>query len=272
MFRQSRLDLYEISCPTPGVWEISDSLNDSFYVITGRDRALVIDTGMARGDVPALVREITALPFDLALTHGHGDHSMHCARFDTIYLHQADREMLFSQRFEGQPIPENSELRFVEDGDMLDLGGDVKIECIALPGHTPGSLLLVDSFHKCVFTGDAVGSGCGVWMQVPTGSPLSEYAGAIRQALARLAQLGVNGESWRFLGGHAAQRFLSTVSGFNPIAPDLMEDMAILCDKLCAGEITGAAEHVDARAARFGDVRFARYGRAEILYRTEQVK
>ena len=28
MFRQSRLDLYEISCPTPGVWEISDSLND----------------------------------------------------------------------------------------------------------------------------------------------------------------------------------------------------------------------------------------------------
>ena len=75
MFRQSRLDLYEISCPTPGVWEISDSLNDSFYVITGRDRALVIDTGMARGDVPALVREITALPFDLALTHGHGDHS-----------------------------------------------------------------------------------------------------------------------------------------------------------------------------------------------------
>ena len=48
--------------------------------------------------------------------------------------------------------------------------------------------------------------------------------------------------------------------------------MAILCDKLCAGEIPGAAEHVDARAARFGDVRFARYGRAEILYRTEQVK
>ena len=155
---------------------------------------------------------------------------------------------------------------------MLDLGGGVKIECVALPGHTPGSLLLVDSFHKCVFTGDAVGSGCGVWMQVPTGSPLSEYAGAIRRALARLAQLGVNGESWRFLGGHAAQRFLSTVSGFNPIAPDLMEDMAILCDKLCAGEITGATEHVDARAARFGDVRFARYGRAEILYRTEQVK
>lgn len=272
MFRQSRLDLYEISCPTPGVWEISDSLNDSFYVVTGRDRALVIDTGMARGDVPALVREITALPFDLALTHGHGDHSMHCARFDTVYLHRADREMLFSQRFEGQPLPEESALRFVEDGDVLDLGGGVKIECVALPGHTPGSLLLVDSFHKCVFTGDAVGSGCGVWMQVPTGSPLSEYAGAIRRALARLAQLGVNGESWRFLGGHAAQRFQSTVSGFNPIAPDLMEDMAILCDKLCAGEITGVTEHVDARAARFGDVRFACYGRAEILYRTEQVK
>ena len=272
MFAQSRLDIYDIKSLTPGVWEISDSLNDSMYVVEGAQRALVIDTGMARGDIIQLVSSITCKPFELALTHGHGDHSMHCARFERIYLDFADKAMLFEDRFPGQSMPDENRLVDIGSGHHFDLGGGVVIKTVALPGHTPGSLLFVDEKHRCVFTGDAVGSGCGVWMQVPTASPLSEYAASLRTAAEVLTKLGVEDGLWAFLGGHAAQRFMSTVMGYNPISLNMFEDMAKLCDKLISGEVTPVKEGVDERAGRFGDVYFAKYGSAEMMIRKDLIR
>ena len=262
---------YGIKSLVPGVWEIDDGVNGSLYIIEGTRCALVIDTGMAQSDVIEMISSVTSKPFSLALTHGHGDHSMHCSRFDRVYLDFADREMLFSQRFPGQLTPDGEKLVHISAGHSFDLGGAV-IKTVALPGHTPGSLLFVDETHKCVFTGDAVGSGCGVWMQVPGALPLSEYAASIRSAVNALKDMGVADSGWIFCGGHASQRRLSTVSADNPVCLKLMDDMASLCDKLVSGEITGSKEGVDSRAAQFGDVYFAKYGRAEMLFRKEQLR
>lgn len=261
---------YGIKALVPGVWEIDDGVNGSLYIIEGTRRALVIDTGMAQADVIEMISSVTSKPFSLALTHGHGDHSMHCSRFDRVYLDFADREMLFSQRFPGQLVPDERNLVNISAGDRLDLGGAV-IKTVPLPGHTPGSMLFVDETHKCVFTGDAVGSGCGVWMQVPGALPLSEYAASIRRAANALKDMGVADSDWTFCGGHASQRYLSTVSTDNPVCLALMYDMALLCDKLVSGEIAGSKEGVDERAARFGDVYFAKYGTAEMLFQKEQL-
>lgn len=261
---------YSITPVCPGVYTIDDGANGSLYIVSGAARSLVIDTGMSRSDVLEMIRRVTSKPFDLALTHGHGDHSMHCARFDRVYLDPADRPLLFEQRFANQETPDPEKLAYLSAGDTIDLGG-VDIAVIPLPGHTPGSLLFADAAHKCVFTGDAVGSGCGVWMQVPNALPLSKYAAAIRGAVSALKKMGVNDAAWTFLGGHASQRHMSTVSEDNPVCLALMEDMAALCDALLSGKIAPTSENVDAGAARFGEVYFAKYERAEILFKKEQL-
>lgn len=271
LFSQERIRRDTYSLIVPGVWECSDAAASSYYIVEGKERALVIDTGMGKGDINAFIRSVTHLPYELALTHGHGDHSMHCSRFDRVYLDMADKEFLFGARFDGQQIPDESRLVHIEDGRLFDLGGGVDVEVISLHGHTPGSVIFVDRFHKCVFTGDAIGSGCGVWMQVPMALSLTEYAEAIARAEKRLADIGVDA-TWAFLGGHAAQRFQSSTGPFNPVLPSLFSDMRALCEKLVSGEITGAGEGLEGLSRRFGASLKASYATAEIFYRPEQLK
>lgn len=271
LFSQNLMNRDVYTSIVPGVWECCDATGANYYIVEGRDRALVIDTGMGRGDIAAFISSITRLPYALALTHGHGDHSMHCSRFDEVYLDMADKPMLFENRFPGQQTPDENALIAISDGYRFDLGGGVIVETVALPGHTSGSVIFVDEFHKCVFTGDAVGSGCGVWMQVPGGHDLSAYAAALAVAEDRLAKLGVDG-TWAFLGGHAAQRFMSDTGAFNPILPGMFPDMRALCQKLISGELAGSPEGMESVSARFGETLKASYGTAEMLYRPGQVK
>jgi glyoxylase-like metal-dependent hydrolase (beta-lactamase superfamily II)/predicted esterase len=266
LFAQDRRDKYEYALIAPGVWEIADCYGDSFYVVEGPARALVIDTGMARGNIRALVETLTSRPYDLALTHGHGDHSYHASQFDRIYLSLHDKEMLYGARFAGQIAPDADALVDIQDGDAIDLGDGHLIEVIALPGHTPGSLLFVDARRKCVFTGDAVGSGAGVWMQVPGASNLSEYANNIAAAKEKLLSMGVEPAGWAFLGGHASQRY---TQGYNPVSYELMDDLIALCAKLISGEIIGTEE---TGQVRFGQVLHARHARAEMLYKQGQLR
>lgn len=271
LFAQNRMNRDTYRSVVPGVWECCDATGASYYIIEGRDRALVIDTGMGSGDIAAFIGSITRLPYSLALTHGHGDHSMHCSAFGKVYLDMADKPMLFENRFPGQQPPDENALVAISDGCIFDLGGDVVVETVALPGHTPGSVIFVDKFHKCVFTGDAVGSGCGVWMQVPGASDLSAYAAAIAFAESRLARLDVDG-TWVFLGGHAYQRFAGSSVAFNPILPGMLSDMRALCEKLLSGEIQGSREGTEQVSARFGETLKASFGTADMLYRPSQLK
>ena len=50
---------------------------------------------------------------------------------------------------------------------------------LEVPGHTPGSVAFYDEKRNLLFTGDAIGSGIGVWMIVPGGLTLSEYLSLI---------------------------------------------------------------------------------------------
>ncbi|MBQ4088562.1 MAG: hypothetical protein IJC56_01595 [Clostridia bacterium] len=255
----------------PGVWQLDDSANDTFYIIEGTERALVIDTGMDDCDINEVIASVTSLPYDLALTHGHGDHSMHCSKFSKVYLDMADRSFLFENRFEGQMLPEESALAHISDGYTFDLGGGVSVETIALPGHTPGSVLFADRTHKCVFIGDAFGSGCGVWMQVPLASNLSDYAKSLSYAEKRLRDIGVD-DTWEFCGGHASQKYASTVSPYNPPCLKMMADMRTLCEKLISGEIVGDGEGLEGLSQRFGTSLKTSYATAEMIYRPEQLK
>ncbi|MCL1909472.1 MAG: MBL fold metallo-hydrolase, partial [Kiritimatiellaeota bacterium] len=61
------------------VRQISEVSDNGFtvdaYLVTGEKRALLVDTLAGATGLYKLVRELTPLPLDVVVTHGHGDHA-----------------------------------------------------------------------------------------------------------------------------------------------------------------------------------------------------
>lgn len=252
-----KLDVVMNSCPADvsyapyavrklmdGVWMIEDGTptRSCIYVVEGSDAAVVIDTGTpCGGDLFALVRKLTPLPWKLIITHGHPDHAAFLDQVDAFYMSERDLELLLS--FDPQSAGCVSHLHAIDGTTTFDLGGGVVLYTIDAPGHSPGSVLFADPYHGLVFTGDAFGSGEGVWMQVPGALDMSAYRESILQALDILDR--VFGErEYTLLPGHAYQLFIG-VPGYQPNPPckQMLVDMA----ELCARAINGTAEIVETK-------------------------
>lgn len=132
-----------------GVWAIEEGAV-RMYLIAGSRQALLLDTGSGSGDLRSAVRDLTALPVTVALTHGHNDHTGGVPQFGTAYAHSADwaeiRHDLGNDAVTLRPL---------QDGDCFDLGGRC-LEVVGTPGHTPGSLSFFDRDNRLLFTGDNV--------------------------------------------------------------------------------------------------------------------
>ena len=258
MFSRTRRDRYEAEMLCPGVFYIEDFNDDSMYLVEGRDKALLIDTGLGDGDPLAFAQTLTALPVELAVTHAHLDHMRHSHRFARFYMSKKDLPLLPRVQ---DSFPENTstaeQVIDIRDGDVIDLGG-VEIEVAEVGGHTPGSVVFIDRTHKCLFTGDAL----GLWMQVPMALPISAYRDNLLRLQAKLAQPGYT--ELAFLGGHRRQE--GGVHPGEPYVPnsyEKLEDMVALCNKLLAGEVEGEPYPVD-----FGEPAFAvSYKTANMVYK-----
>lgn len=136
----------------------------TMYLIEGQDSALLIDTGMGDKDLPKVVAELTKKPVIVAFTHGHGDHTGGAKYYKEIYMNSKDLSMVRAG---------NIKWKNLSEGQIIDLG-TCQLEVIEVPGHTPGSVAFLDRKNRCIFTGDAIGSG-DVWMQLRGCSTVAEY-------------------------------------------------------------------------------------------------
>lgn len=93
--------------------------------------------------------------------------------FKEVYFHAADTSLLPRIK------PYGGKINFVKDGDIFDLGG-VHIEVAHMPGHTPGSIVLLDRKSGNCFSGDAFGSG-QVWLQLKPWSPMNTYVASCKK-------------------------------------------------------------------------------------------
>ena len=98
-------------------------------------------------------------------THGHIDHVMgnNWAKETftvPIFIHGKDIELLKSAANQGalfgitvskQPHPD----KFVSDGDIIEFN-HCKIKVLHTPGHSQGSICLVDEKNKTIFSGDTI--------------------------------------------------------------------------------------------------------------------
>ncbi len=235
----------------------------SAYLIVGQNKALLIDTCLALPGFAEAVRSLTDKPIEVLCTHAHLDHIGGNRYFEKIYLAEDDRELLTLQttpsylkgmlddaipgavRFllkrEREVILRDTtaqgEYEYISDGHIFDLGGQ-QLEVISTPGHTLGSLCVLDRQNRRLFSGDTV-CDWGILLHLDMAAGPEIYLASVE----RLRNLsGSFDEIWP---GHHKK----------PIGKDYLDDY-----------ITCARSIVDGTAA-YGHrqkTRFAKYGRVLI--------
>ncbi len=163
----------------PGVFLMDEGHEATGYLVVGEDKACVIDTMNGYNDLYEAVRKITDKPITVVNTHGHPDHIFGNVYFREAYLNPADLEL--ARSFTESPeylelLKEHNAVfppfRDIYPGDAIDLGGRT-LEVFALPGHTPGGILLMLREDRILFTGDSVNHH--LWMQLDGCLPLHEF-------------------------------------------------------------------------------------------------
>ena len=147
------------------MWVLEASDHTDMFLVEGTQKALLIDTGTKIKDLDTIVSHITQKPLMVVITHAHGDHAGNINYFPEIWMHPADTVIL-KKGYTGK-------IHFVKDGDIFDLGG-TQIEVSHMPGHTPGSIVLLDRKAGNCYSGDAFGSN-HVWLQLKPLSPMQTY-------------------------------------------------------------------------------------------------
>ena len=164
-------DIYNIEKISKGpydIWKINERLEATMYLVCGSEKACLIDTAYGLTDLKELTAELTGLPVSVINTHGHIDHVFGNRWFEHAMIHPADQalyqeavdgfEKLVSRDWVreayGQYLRDLdlSTVRFpvadsIREGHVIDLG-EKRLEVIEVPGHTAGSIMLVDRDEK----------------------------------------------------------------------------------------------------------------------------
>lgn len=128
-----------------------------FFLLEGTKKALLIDTGMNTPDAKEIAESLTTLPVILINTHADRDHISGNLSFGTFYMSPAEAEnYAFGTQQTVSAVA--SKMIPVKEGDIIDLG-DRPLEIIDNPGHTPGSIAILDVRNRVLIGGDAIQDG-----------------------------------------------------------------------------------------------------------------
>lgn len=184
-----------VSNITDNIYWINEFDGTNCYLVVGTERALLIDCGTGFCDLRGACEKITSLPITLVATHSHVDHFGGAGQFEEIYVHRDDckainklqMSMLMRKVFLGNnnAIKANgftakdvmkpkykTRIIPIDEGFKFDLGNKI-ITVKHTPGHSRGSIALVDENDKIIFSGDNVCDA--LWMQVPEATSLEEW-------------------------------------------------------------------------------------------------
>jgi glyoxylase-like metal-dependent hydrolase (beta-lactamase superfamily II) len=149
--------------------KIVDMNNSSdMYLVVGMKKALLIDlSNFVKWDNTAVeslrsvvLERVGNKELYITFTHKHADHTGMLPAF------KDDPEVKFwvpEEEFKGIDIFPKERTTFFHENGQLDLGGYL-ITTTEVPGHTAHGTLFFIKGRDLVFTGDALGSGNGVWL------------------------------------------------------------------------------------------------------------
>ena len=172
-------EVYKLSDTVYAVYEDGQFEEVISYLVLGKEKAALIDTGNGIGDIKKLIDGLTSLPVLVVNTHTHGDHIGGNHQFSEVLAFESDfskdradngqtREQM-GHYLDGdmvwKPLPPYLDIdawrihpfkvtRWLKDGDKIDLGGRT-LEVVHTPGHSPDSICLIDKENKLFWTGDS---------------------------------------------------------------------------------------------------------------------
>lgn len=260
---------FKTHCIAEGVWCIEDHGIDNFYLVQGKEKALLIDTGTGVANIRAYVQSLTSLPILVVNTHGHPDHAGGNFQFDSVFAHPADwdmirkvnttsshrewRDRVFKENPEMKPflLPEALStrdflLKPIREGDLFDLG-ERRIQVIETPGHTPGSICLWDSTGGLLFTGD--NNNRIVWLFLEGALTVEGYLKTLERLVERANRIQ------KILPGHG-----------EPLDGEFIQEQIQCAQQILRGECHGEPYHTFA-----GDAVLCSYMRAGIAFDPKRV-
>ena len=147
------------------------------YLLNGRDRSLLIDTGLGICNIADEVEQLTSKPVTAVATHIHWDHVGGHKHFPDFYAHAEELGWLngefplsaetirgmVTDRCElpegydvsGYEMFQGTPTRLLCDNDEIDLGKR-RLRALHTPGHSPGHLCFWEPERGYLFTGDLV--------------------------------------------------------------------------------------------------------------------
>lgn len=243
------------------------------YLIVGSKEALLVDLSNdikwadnAAESLRQLIAERTeGKPLTITFTHNHGDHTgMLHAFIDNKEVRYALPEKDFSLLAERFPSLDYS---FINEGHVFDLGG-IQIQTIEVPGHTEGSVVFNIMGRDILLTGDAIGSGHGVW--IFNTDAFNRYADAVPHLISWIEapENDVNADNLRIYGGHYWQKDWFPELEDKEMGMSYIHEMQTLIDEIKAGT---AATEPSGLGHPVLDTYF-RHGMAIVVWNAEQAQ
>ncbi|MES2144450.1 MAG: MBL fold metallo-hydrolase [Pseudomonadota bacterium] len=178
---------WRVTSQGDGVTRIDEPLIHEFYRcnvwhVRGRDRDMLVDSGMGVVSLRDQVALVTEKPLEAVASHTHFDHIGCHHEFPCRSCHGAEAHLMRAPTrantladkyvedgiFEVMPpepytsaayhVGAAPATRLLWDGDMVDLG-DRRFEVIHTPGHSPGGIALWEAATGILFSGDIVYDG-----------------------------------------------------------------------------------------------------------------
>jgi glyoxylase-like metal-dependent hydrolase (beta-lactamase superfamily II) len=178
----------------------------------------IVDPGGDLDEVQAAIREIGIKPEKILITHGHIDHAGGAQDLKTALgvpiegPHPADRFLLDNLEKQGAaygiPAKPVTPDRWLAEGDTVTVAGH-DFEVLHCPGHSPGSVVLVNRAQRFILMGDVLFRGS----IGRTDFPYGDHEALIDAIKTKLLPLG---DDFAFLCGHGPMSTIGEERRSNP--------------------------------------------------------
>lgn len=220
------------------------------YLLLGTEKALLIDTAYGFTDVPSAIRGITNLPLIVVNTHGHMDHMHGNHLYPAVHVSEDDSEVfqrhsdatylkeLMEQVAQANRLPKlllrlpmlrvKDVVRCVPSvsvplpEEMFFELGQRKVRILKTPGHTVGSITLMDEKHKWAFSGDTTCKD-GVLLHFPESTSVQTF----RASILGLKELVQKGKITAFFPAHQQP----------PLGTEILDLYIKNCDQILNGQL-----------------------------------
>ncbi len=142
------MEQYQFNLIRENFYSIEMGFVRSFLVVGAKEMVL-IDTGVGGNKLARQIQQFINLPVKVVFTHGDSDHVGDSKDFPIRFMHPSEFD--YYQAKNVNPVA----MQPIWEGDLIEIGA-YRFEVLHLPGHTPGSIALLERDKRFLIGGDSI--------------------------------------------------------------------------------------------------------------------